>query len=335
MQLAQLGQRGDRVRRRDLFFFASATVLLPAAASAQQPRHIGYLRLAPFDATQFADLRTGLEETGYTEGRNLIIEYGYADGDYTRLPELAADLVRRNVEVIVGVGGTDAVRAAMHATSTIPIVGSSVDPSFSGAPPLIQHFNRPEGNVTGISIVTGDVVPKRLQILTELVPGAVIGVLMNPTLIQHKRNQKLIEEAAEALHAKLVIATVSTDADLDPAFTSLAGQGVGAILPEAEPFLGSSWRRLILLSERHKIPMMQEWRDAVAAGGLLSYAPSLRWVYRQIGRYTGKILNGAKVIDLPVIAPTKVELVINLNTAKALGLTVPQSILAGADEVIE
>ena len=305
------------------------------AAAAQQPHRIGFLRLAPFDAAQFAEFRAGLEEIGYTEGRNLAIEYRFADGDYTRLPELAADLVRQNVEVIVGAGGTDAVRSAMRVTSIIPIVGSSVDTGFSGAPPLVKHFNRPEGNVTGISIVTGDVAPKRLQILTELVPGAVIGVLMNPTLIMHQRNRKVIEEAAGALQAKVVIATVSADADLESAFASLASNGVGAILPEAEPFLGNSWRRLVLLAARYKIPMLQEWREAVAAGGLISYAPSLRWVYRQLGRYAGQILNGAKIADLPVIAPTKVELIINLKTAKALGLTVPPSLLARADEVIE
>ena len=322
------------LRRRDLLL-TGTLVVMPLTARAQQSRRIGFLRLAPPDATQFAEFRAGLAETGYVEGRNLVIEYRYADGDYTRLPAMATDLVRQNVEVIAGAGGTDAVRAAMAATTTIPIVGSSVDTTFSGAPPLIKHFNRPEGNVTGISIVTGDVGAKRMQMLTELVPGAVIGVLMNPTLIMHQRNLEVIQQTAGVLQAKLVIATVSADGDLDPAFASLAGQGVGAILPEAEPFLGNSWRRLVRLAERYKIPMMQEWRDAVAAGGLLSYGPSLRWVYRQLGRYTGQVLNGAKVAALPVIAPTQIELVINLKTAKALGLEVPPTLLARADEVIE
>ncbi len=323
------------MRRRDLLLLAGGVLALPVGVRAQQPRRIGFLRLALPDATQLADFRAGLEETGYAEGRNLLIEYRYADGDYARLPELAADLVRQNVEVIMTSGGLDAVRAAMGATSTIPIVGSSVDPGKSAAPPVVKHFNRPEGNVTGVSIIMGELTPKRLQILAELVPGASIGVLMNPTITTHKFSREVIEEAGRAVRVKLVIAMVSTDAGLDPAFASLADENVGAIFPEPEPFLGNSWRRLILLAERHKIPMMQEWREAVAAGGLISYAPSLRWVARQTGRYAGQILNGAKPADLPVVAPTKIELVINLKTAKALGLTVPQPLFARADEVIE
>ena len=320
------------MNRREFIVLLGGMGLWLPAARAQQLRRIGFLRLAPPDATQLADFRAGLEETGYAEGRNLVIEYRYADGDYNRLPELAADLVHQNVEVVVTAGATDAVRAAMRATSTIPIVGTSVDPPASA--PLVKHFNRPEGNVTGISF-GGDLTPKRMQILAEMVPGAVIGVLMNPTLTQHKHNREVIEEVGRALQVKLVIATVSADADLDPAFANFASQHVGAVLPEAEPFLGNSWRRLVLLADTYKIPMMQEWRDAVLAGGLISYAHSLRWVYRQTGSYTGQILNGAKPIDLPVVAPTRFELVINLKTADALGLTIPPHLLARADEVIE
>jgi putative ABC transport system substrate-binding protein len=322
------------VRRRDFIILLSGALAATRPLRAQQPRRIGFLRLAPPDATQLADFRAGLEETGYAEGRNLVIEYRYADGDYARLPELAADLVRQNVEVVVTAGATDAVRAAMRATSTIPIVGTSVQPGRSNVAPLVKHFNRPEGNVTGVSL-GGDLTPKRMQILAEMVPGAVIGVLMNPTLTQHKQSREAIEQDGRALSVKLVIATVSADADLDPAFASFADQHVGAILPEAEPFLGNSWRRLVLLADRHKIPMMQEWRDAVLAGGLISYATSLRWVYRQTGNYTGQILNGAKPIDLPVVAPTRFELLINLRTAEGLGLKIPPHLLARADEVIE
>ena len=324
------------MRRRDLIALLSgASALLPLVTSAQQPRRVGLLRLTPRDGLPpIGDFRAGLEESGYVEGRNLVIEYGFADSDYTRLPELAADLVRQNVEVIMTSGGTDAVRAAMRATSTIPIVGSSVAPA-ANVEPLVKRFNRPEGNVTGVAIITGELTPKRLQLLAELVPGAVIGVLMNPTVSTHKFSQEMIEEAGRALGVKLVIVTVSSDAALDPAFAILAGQHVGAALPEAEPFLGDSWRQLVLLANRHKIPMMQEWREAVLAGGLISYAPSLSWVARQTGRYAGQILKGAKPADLPVIAPNKIELVINMKTAKALGLAVPQSLLARADEVIE
>jgi putative tryptophan/tyrosine transport system substrate-binding protein len=167
------------MRRRDLLLLAcSAAVALPVVVRAQQPRRVGFLRLAPPDATQLADFRAGLEETGYAEGRNLVIEHRYADGDYARLPALAADLVRNNVEVIMTSGGPDTAKAAMQATATIPIVGTSVAP-------LVRHFNRPEGNVTGVAITTGDLVPKRLQILAEMVPGAIIGVLMNPTYSTH------------------------------------------------------------------------------------------------------------------------------------------------------
>jgi putative ABC transport system substrate-binding protein len=321
-------------RRKFLIAITAGALARPIPARAQQPRRIGFLRLALPDATQLADFRAGLGEAGYVEGHNLVIEYRYADGDYARLPELAADLVRQNVEVIMTSGSTDAVKAAMRATSTIPIVGTSVAPAVSPFS-IVKHFNRPEGNVTGVSITTGDLTPKRLQMLAELVPGAAIGVLMNPTAINHKLSRETIEEVGRALRVTLVFATVSADADLDPAFASLAGQHVGAILPEAEPFLGNSWRRLILLADRHKIPVMQEWREAVAAGGLMSYAPSLRWVAHQTGRYAGQILNGAKPADLPVVAPTKIELVINLKTARALGLIVPQSLFARADEVIE
>jgi len=321
------------MRRRDLVALLGGAALWPLAARAQQPRRIGYLRLAPLDATQLADFRAGLEETGYAEGRNLVIEYRYAEGDYARLPDLAADLVRQNVEVIVTSGGTSAVRAAMRATATVPIVGTSVAPV--SAAPLVKQFNRPEGNVTGVAIITGDLTPKRLQILAELVPGAAIGVLMNPTTTTYDLSREEIENAGRALQVKLVFATVSTDADLDPAFASLAGQHVGAILPEAEPFLGNRWQLLVPLAARHAIPMMQEWREAVVAGGLISYAPSLRWVHRQVGSYTGQILKGAKPADLPVVAPTRIELVINLKTANALGLTIPYTLLGRADEVIE
>jgi putative ABC transport system substrate-binding protein len=320
-------------RREVIFALAGGVVALRLSPlRAQQLRRIGLLRLAALP--QIADFYAGLAETGYAEGRNLVIEDRFADRDYARLPDLAADLIRHNVDVIVAAGGSDAVRAAMRATATIPIVGSSVAPTptpFS----IVAHHNRPEGNVTGVAITTGDLAPKRLQILAEMTPGAVIGVLINPTYEMHERNRAMIEEAGRTLGATLIFAAASTDADLDAAFASLAGQQVGAILVEAEPFLGSNWRRLVSLAESHKIPMMQEWREAVLAGGLISYAPSLSWVYRQVGRYTGQLLNGSKVADLPVVAPDKIELAINLKTARALGLTVPQSLLARADEVIE
>jgi ABC-type uncharacterized transport system substrate-binding protein len=315
------------MKRRELLLLIGGA-FAAATASAQPSQHrIGFLRLAT-DAEQDANFLHGLQEAGYVEGRNLFIEYRSADGDYGRLPELAADLVRRDIEVIIASGGPDTARAAMHATTRIPIVGTSVAP-------LVKHFNRPEGNVTGVSILTGDLMPKRLQILAELKPGATIGVLMNPAYARYRADRKKIEETAEALSLKLAIATVSDDTDLDPAFATLAQKGVGAILTEAEPFLGNRWQRLVPLAARHGIPMLQEWREAVLAGGLISYAPSLEWIEHQVGSYAAQILSGAKPAELPVIAPTKIELVINMKTAKTLNLTVPQALLARADEVIE
>jgi putative tryptophan/tyrosine transport system substrate-binding protein len=317
------------MRRRDLLFIiGGAVAVLPRAGRAEQQRRVGLLRLASADVKQLADIRRGLEGTGYVEGRNLVIEYRYADGDYPRLSALAADLVRNNVEVIMTSGGPDTAKAAMQATATIPIVGTSVAP-------LVRHFNRPEGNVTGVSITTGDLMPKRLQTLAEIVPGTTIGVLMNPAQSSYDHDHKSLEDAARALGVKLDFATASADPDLDPAFASLARQHVGALLPEAEPFLGNRWQLLVPLAARYAIPTMHEWREAVVSGGLISYAPPLAWVHYQVGRYTGQILNGAKPADLPVIAPTKYELVINLKTAGALGLTIPQSLIARADEVIE
>ena len=237
------------MRRRELLLLLGGAMTAGRTVRAQQPRRIGYLRLPPSDATQLADFRAGLEETGYAEGRNLVIEYRFAEGDPARLPELAADLVRQNVEVIATSGGTNAVRAAMRATSTIPIVGTSVVP-VERVTPLVKQFNRPEGNVTGVANVTGDLIPKRLQILAEMVPGAVIGVLMNPTSAFYDRDRETIENEGRTLQAKLVFATVSTDPGLEPAFASLAGQHVGAILPDAEPFLGNRWQLLVPLAAR-------------------------------------------------------------------------------------
>jgi putative ABC transport system substrate-binding protein len=241
---------------------------------------------------------------------------------------LAAELVREGVEVIMSFGGPQPAMAAMEATTTIPIVASN-------AAPLVKRFNRPEGNVTGVSIITGDLTPKRLQILAQIVPGAAIGVLMNRASPSHDDSRKSIENAAQALGVGVYFATASSDADFDPAFASLARQHVGALLPDADPFLGSKWQVLVTLAARYAIPTMHEWRRGVVAGGLISYAPPLTWIDYQVGRYTGQVLHGAKPADLPVVAPDKFELVINLKTAKALGLTVPQTILAGADEVIE
>jgi putative ABC transport system substrate-binding protein len=319
------------VRRRDLLLLISGAAAVPEAARADRQRRVGFLSITSvggMDSSQLAAVHRGLNETGYVEGRNLVIEYRWADGDYTRLPAEAAELVRGDVEVIMAFGGAQPARAAMQATEMIPIVASN-------AAPLVKHLNSPERNLTGVAIITGDLTPKRLQILAEIVPGAVIGVLMNPASSVYEDARKKIEEAARALAVKVDFASVSSDPDFDAAFATLAGRHVGALLPDADPFLGSKWQLLVTLAARYAIPTMHEWRRGVIAGGLISYGPPLAWIDYQVGRYTGQILNGAKPADLPVVAPTKFELVINLKTAKELGLAVPQSLLSGADEVID
>src|SRR6516162_4993127 len=267
------------MRRRDLLLLASGTLTaLPRAGRAERQHRAGFLSSIPADYMEpfLADYRRGLDETGYVEGRNLAIEYRWADGDNARLSSVAS---------------------------------------------LVKHFNRPEGNLTGTDIVTGDLMPKRLQILAEIVPGAAIGILMNPASAFYDPDRTRIEDAARALGIRVDFVSVSADPDFDTAFARLAQKHVGALLPDADPFLGSQGRLLVTSAARYAIPIMSEWREDVAADGLISYGPQHAWIYRQVGRYTGQILNGAKPVDLPVIAPTKFELVINLKTAKALGLT--------------
>jgi putative ABC transport system substrate-binding protein len=320
------------MRRRNLLglLLGGAAAALAPAARAQQRRRIGYLSGVSADGFEsfLAAFHRGLNETGYAEGRNLLIEYRWADGDYDRLPAMAAELVRANVEVIVTSGGGQPARAAMQATAAIPIVAGS-------AGVLVKHFNRPEGNLTGVSIVTGDLMPKRLQILAELIPGAAVGVLMNPDNSGNERNRKELQGAARTLGVDLHFADAAADPDFEPAFASLAGLRVGALLIHADPFFNNRRAQLVALAARYAIPTMHEWRESVAAGGLISYGPVLAEVHHQVGIYTGRILNGDKPGDLPVAGPTRFELVINLKTAKTLGLAVPHAMLMRADEVIE
>ena len=317
-------------RRTLLALFGGAAATLPWAGRGQQPRRIGLLcglsadTFAPF----LAAFRRGLDETGYAEGRNLQIEYRWADDDAARLPALAADLVRANVEVIATGGGPQPASAAMRATAAIPIVASA-------AGVLVEHINRPEGNLTGVSLLSDTLMPKRLELLVELVPGAAIAVLANPGYSEYEPDRKRVENAAQVLGAEVRFVVAGTDADLEPAFASLAKLGAGALLISADPFFNSRREQLVALAARYAVPAMHEWRESVVAGGLISYGPSLTGMYRLLGTYAGKILKGAMPADLPVQQPTRFELVVNLSTAKALGLTVPPSILARADEVIE
>jgi putative tryptophan/tyrosine transport system substrate-binding protein len=326
------------MRRREFVRFVGGIIIAwPFAARAQQKAMpvIGYLNSTSpeFNAPNLAAFRQGLSDTGYVEGQNVAIEYRWAEGRYDRLPGLAADLVTRKVDVIVAAGGTPAARAAKSATSTIPIIFNSADPVGAG---LVASFARPGGNLTGVSLLTIELMAKRLELLSELVPQArVIALLVNPTNPITERITSDVQEAAHTKGVQLLILKASSESEIDAAFASLVQQHADALVVSTDPFFGSRSEQLVALASRHAVPAIYEWREFAAAGGLISYGPSLMAAVRQVGIYAGKILKGAKPADLPVQQPTTFELVINLKTAKALGLTVPQSMLMRADEVIE
>jgi putative ABC transport system substrate-binding protein len=296
---------------------------------------IGFLGSAspgPF-APFVAAFRQGLSETGFVEGQNVAIEYRWAEGRYDRLPALAADLVGQKVEVIATSGGTMPALAAKNATSTIPIVfETGANPVEKG---LVASFARPGGNLTGISILTSELMPKRLELLSELVPQAtVIALLANPNNSAAERVIGDVQEAARTKGLQLPIVKAGDEDDFETAFASLAQLQAGALLVGNDPFFFSRRDQLVAPAARYAVPAMYEWREFTAAGGLASYGTTFAVANRLVGVYAGKILNGAKPADLPVQQPTHFELVVNLNTAKELGLTVPPSILSRA-EVIE
>jgi putative ABC transport system substrate-binding protein len=278
--------------------------------------------------------RQGLIETGYVEGQNLAIEYRWAENRYDRLPGLAADLVGRKVDVIVTNGGTPPAQAAKSATSTIPIVFMFVgDPVGVG---LVASLARPGGNLTGFSNISIELMPKRLELLSELVPQVrVIALLVNPNQAYTERMIRDVQEAARAKGVQLQILKASTESEIDAAFATLVELRVGGLIVDADAFITSRSEQLVALASRHAVPAIYAQTFFTAAGGLITYGIRNVAVHRQAGIYAGRILKGAKPADLPVQQPTTFELVINLKTAAALGLTVPQSILARADEVIE
>jgi putative ABC transport system substrate-binding protein len=326
------------MRRRELMLLLGGAMMAAGTLRAQQKAMpvIGFLSstspgsFAPY----IAAFHQGLSETGYIEGQNTTIEYRWAEGRYNRLPALAADLVGRKVDVILASGGDVSALAAKGATSTIPIVFTgATDPVATG---LVASFSRPGGNVTGMSFFYHELSLKRLELLSELVPQAdVIAVLVNPNSSTYESNIRDAQEAARAKGVHLQILKAGTESEIDTAFTSVVQLHAGALVVAADPFFASQREQLITLAARDQMPTMHEWRESVEAGGLTSYGPSLSGSYRQAGVYVGRILAGARPADLPVQQPTKFELVINLKTAKALGLTIPPSILGRADEVIE
>jgi putative ABC transport system substrate-binding protein len=297
---------------------------------------IGFLGSAsPAQSAPFvAAFRKGLNETGYVEGKNVAIEFRWAEGQYDRLPALASELVRRQMAVLVATGGPGAALAAKAATSTIPIVFTTgSDPVQFG---LVASLGHPGGNATGVTIFTVDLVAKRMELLRELVPKAtVIAFISNPNTPYAESEVGKAQEAARSFGQQLHVVRAATAQEIDAAFATLVQLRAGALLIGTDPFFSSRREQFVALAARHAMPAIFDLREFATAGGLLSYGASITEAYRQAGIYTGKILNGAKPADLPVLQPTKLELVINLKTAKTLGLTIPQSLLLRADEVIQ
>jgi putative ABC transport system substrate-binding protein len=325
------------MKRRDFItLVGGAAVAWPLAARAQQPALpvIGFLRSASLaDAASLVTaFREGLKETGFVEGQNVAVELRSAEGNVDRLPALAAELIQRPVAVLIG--NTGAARAAKAATTTVPIVFvTGFDPVNDG---LVASLNRPGGNVTGITFIGALLGAKRLELLRQAVPkGTVIGVLVNPANRETEADRKDVQAAAAATGQQLVIFDVNNAADIEVAFTAFTQHGVGAVMTGAGAFFFSNRKQIVALASRYRLPSSFDVRQAVDAGALMSYAPSIADAYRQAGIYVGRILKGKKPADLPVMQSTKFEFVINLKTAKALGLEIPPTLLAVADEVIE
>jgi putative ABC transport system substrate-binding protein len=324
-------------RREFITLLGGAAAAWPLAARAQQRLPvIGFLHArSPEDMVpQLAEFRRGLAESGYAEGQSVMIEYRWGRGQSDHLPAMAAELVDRRVDVLVAGSDAPAI-AAKDATSTIPIVFAvGFDPVKLG---LVLSFNRPGGNSTGLSILTTALEAKRLGLLHELVPhAALVGVLQSAVGGPYFASQlQDLQEAARALGVKVNVLRASTDGEIDAAFDTFAQKRIEALVVTASTFFDTRRSRILALAERHAIPAIYQFREYAAAGGLVSYGIDLPRVYHQVGAYSGRILKGEKPANLPVVQPTKFELVINLKTAKALGLAIPPGVLAIADEVIE
>jgi putative ABC transport system substrate-binding protein len=327
------------VKRREFITLLGGAAAWPHAARAQQPAMpvIGFLYPTSPDtnADRLRGFRQGLKENGYVEGENVAIEYRWAENQMDRLPPLAAELVRRKVAVIAATGGLDSALAAKTATTTIPIVFSvTEDPVQLG---LVASLARPGGNMTGVNLVVGELTAKRLALLRELVPGAVrVALLVNPAnTVNAETTLRDVEPAARAMGLQIEVLKASTSREIDAAFATFVRERPDALLVGGDPFFRARRVQLANLASHHSIPATYALRDYAEAGGLTSYGSNLTDSYRQVGVYTGRILKGAKPADLPVVQASKFELVINAQSARLLGLTVPPQLLARADEVIE
>ena len=327
------------MRRRDFIkVIGGGAAAWPLVARAQQPAMpiVGLLGAgsAESDAFRLAAVRQSLIEAGYVEGRNVAFEYRGAENHYERLPALAAELVHRNVAVIASIGGITSAVAAKSATATIPIVFEiGGDPIKLG---LVASLNRPGGNATGVTFLVGTLTAKQFEILYETGPKApLLGFLVNPTIADAETQTKNAQAAAESVGQKLLVVQAHTDSELEVAFATLVQQRAGALVVGADPFFNTRIDKIVELAARQKLPTIYFLREFVLAGGLMSYGASITEAHRIVGFYTGRVLKGDKPAELPVQQATKVELVVNLQTAKALGLTIPLPLLNRADEVIE
>jgi putative tryptophan/tyrosine transport system substrate-binding protein len=328
----------SNIGRRKFLATLGGAAAWPLAARAQQPAMpvVGFLgapSAAPY-ARYIAAVHQGLNEVGYIERQNVAMEYRWADSQYDRLPVLAADLVSRRVAVIVPIGGAPAVLAAKAATSSIPIVFNvGADPIQLG---LVSNFNRPGGNITGVAMMTLEMETKRLELLHELAPAsAPIAILLNPSNAQAQSQEREIQRAAGVIGRQVLVLNAGTEQEIEKAFAALVRERAGALLVGADTFFVSQAVLFVVLTARHAIPTIYPFRSYVDAGGLMSYGTSLLDAYRLTGVYTGRVLKGEKPADLPIVQPTKFELALNLKTARAVGISIPPTVLARADEVIE